>query len=66
MKTQQVEVDVDTVYYKGERLQVFKNGKEAWNYKVFLDGKEIDRIVSLDISFMAGEMPKVNMEILEG
>lgn len=61
-----VKLDVDEVSYHGKKLEIIKCGEEVWNYKVLLDGKEIDGVYSVSVDLLTGEHPRLWMEIIDG
>ena len=52
-------------YYKSDRVEIKKMGKEPWNYKVWLDGQEVKMITGIDISLVSGKNPIISLEIID-
>ena len=65
---QQIDVLVDgdgEFYYKSNKFEIIKEGREPWNYAIYIDGKKIDYITGVDISLTTGQHPIISLEIMD-
>jgi hypothetical protein len=65
---QQIDVLVDgdgEFYYKSNKFEIKKEGKDPWNYAIYMDGKRIRDVVGVDISLIAGQHPIISLEIVD-
>lgn len=52
-------------YYKSDRFEIVKVGKEPWNYLINLDGREVKQVTGVDISLIVGQSPIISMEVAD-
>ncbi len=67
--TKQVDIQLNEIlgefYYKSNRFEIKKSGEKPWNYAVYLDGKRVEMVCGVDVSFVAGEAPIISMEVID-
>ena len=66
LKINDVEVKLDKdgqLYYLGKEFEIIKWGKEDWQYKVYMEGKEVAGVVSVDFSLRVGEAPVIRLSV---
>jgi len=52
-------------YYKSDRFEIKKAGKEPWQYDILMDGQSLKYVLGVDISLVSGKNPIITLEIID-
>lgn len=67
-KINDVEVKLDKdgqLYYYGKEFEIIRWDNNGLGYKVYLNGKEIKKVISVEFKLQIGESPIIRLEIIE-
>lgn len=52
-------------YYKSDKFEIKKAGREPWQYEILMDGKPLKYVLGVDISLSFGRNPIIALEIID-